>query len=296
MKVHATISVAVLAALAGCASAQSVEFRIVEESATTNSTVTALPPQCTPLTAANPTGNYAVQARVTGGAALAGFSFNIVIPGELDSYGTPARLRIQDSTGAYWNGAATTAVSPGYAGIAHQYGSLAAISSDFNGVINTSSGTFTNNPNRQEIGIISGHSAGATMLATPGMDPGGEGNPVTWSGYGQTPIGVPVQNTTVPIPASLAGPYFAQGQFVDIYRFRYTTSFFGARLVNYTLENATAETFSQFIYSAGVWGVQATSLPSTSITVTPIGWGTPAPSTCAAFLGVGALAMRRRRG
>src|SRR5205085_8969862 len=54
-------------ALAGTARAQSVEFRIVEESPLDASAVVVPPAAGTTLTPLNPVGNFAVQARVTPG-------------------------------------------------------------------------------------------------------------------------------------------------------------------------------------------------------------------------------------
>jgi len=288
-----------LAALAGMANAQSVEFRIVQESATTNSLVTATPPTPgTTLTSANPSGNYAVQARVTAGAngsALAGFSFDIVIPGEPDANGTIAKLRIMSlaGDGTYFNGAAATNSSIGAGGMARQYSYLAGINSQFNGLVNTSGGTFTNQAGQQEIGLITGSATGSALLGTPGVDPAGEGNVGTWSGYGVG--GTPASGNTASVDPAIGPVYFAQGQFIDLYRFRYTATNFTQRTLSLTLANAAAQVFNQFVFNNGSWGPQASNVAAANVTTTPLSVPvTPAPAS-AALLGLGGLVAARRR-
>jgi hypothetical protein len=298
MQAHARLAVIALIASAGSASAQSVEFRIVQESATANNVVVAAPPAMgTFLTSASPSGNYAVQARVTAGAngsALGGFSFDIVIPGEADANGTLAKLRISAADGTYYSGAAVTNATVGAGGIARTYSYLAGISASFNGLINTSSGTFTNQPTQQEIGLVTGSATGSALLATPTFDPSNEGNPATWSGYG---VGAtPPSGATAPIDPVLGPQYFAQGQFIDIYRFRYTVSNFTGRQFTITVANASAQVFNQFVFNNGAWGPQATTVAAGNITTTGLMTGTafPAP-TSAALLGLGAVVASRRR-
>jgi MYXO-CTERM domain-containing protein len=288
-----------LAALAGMANAQSVEFRIVQESPTTNNVVTAIPPALgTTLTSANPSGNFAVQARVTAGAngsALAGFSFDIAIPSEPDSNGTLAKLRIMSlaGDGTYFAGAAAVNAGVGSGGMARQYSYLAGINSQFNGLVNTSGGTFTNQAGQQEIGLITGSATGSALLGTPNIDPQGEGNPSTWSGYGAA--ATPPSGALAPVDPALGPVYFAQGQFIDLYRFRYTTTNFSARTLNITLQNAAAQVFSNFVFNNGSWGPQATTVAAGSVTTTGLNVPvTPAPAS-AALLGLGGLVAARRR-
>jgi hypothetical protein len=283
VKVQATIAIATLSALAGRGAAQTVEFRIVQESATANNVVTAIPPAYgTELNSANATGNFAVQARVTAGpdgSALGGFSFDIVMPGEADTNGTLAKLRIMSTAGdgTYYAGAATANAGVGTGGIARQYSYLAGINSQFNGLINTSGGTFTNQPGQQEIGLITGSATGSALLGTPN-------------------ISLPGPNP-VPVDPILGPQYFAQGQFIDLYRFRYTMANFSGRLLNFTLANVTAQVFNQFFFNNGSWAPQDTTVAPGNITTTglAIPIGVPAP-TSSALLGLGSLvAFRRRR-
>jgi hypothetical protein len=243
-----------LAALAGMANAQTIEFRIVEEALTGNaSAVTAIPPAMgTTLTSANPSGNYAVQARVTGGAngvALGGFSFDIVFPGEPDTNGQLQKMRISNGDGTYYTGAPIVNAQPATGGMAKQYTYLAGLQGGFNGVVNTTSGTFTNNPAQQEIGLITASATGSALLGTPDLDPQGEGNVGTWSGYGAGMT--PPNNATAPLNSTIGAAYFAQGQFIDLYRFRYNVTNFANRTLNITLANAAAQVFSNFVYNNG---------------------------------------------
>jgi MYXO-CTERM domain-containing protein len=285
-----------LAALAGMANAQSVEFRIVEEAQTPNNSVVIGTGTGTNLSSSNTFGNYAVQARVTAGAAgsaLGGFSFDIVIPGEPDSNGTMAKLHISNSDGTYWTGAGGVVSSVGIGGLAKTFTYLAGLNGAFNGQINTSSGTFTNQPGQQEIGLVTASATGSALLGTPGMDPGFESNPSTWSGYGTGTS--PNSGDTASLDPALAGPYFAAGQFIDVYRFRYTTSNFTGRTFNITLANPAAQAFNQFLFNNGSWGPQATTVAAGSVTVTPLSVTvTPAPAS-AALLGLGGLVAARRR-
>jgi MYXO-CTERM domain-containing protein len=292
------VSAMALAALAGMANAQTVEFRIVEEALTGNaSTVVRTPPQQgTPLTSVNPLGNYAVQARVTGGAngiALGGFSFDIVIPGEADANGTIAKLRISNSDSSYFTGAPAVNGAVGSGGMAKQYTYLAGINGQFNGLVNASGGTFTNQAGQQEIGLITASATGSALLGVPGVDPQGESNVGTWSGYGAG--ATPPSGSTASLDPTIGPVYFAQGQFIDLYRFRYTTTNFANRTLNLTVANAAAQVFTNFVFNNGSWGPQATTLASTAITVTPLQVPvTPAPAS-AALLGLGGLVAARRR-
>jgi hypothetical protein len=280
---RACISAAAMLALVnGVASAQTVQFRIVQES----------PANSAPAFAAAghylnpPSQSYAVQAMVSGGsgaAGLASFGFTIVISTEPDTSGTLAKLRISDSCGVYYIGPSAENSTVGAGGLARQYSYLAAINSNFNGLINVTSGNFTNTPGQQEIGMINGSAFGSAMLTTPGMDPTGEGNPVTFTAYGQSPHAVPAEGTTAAIPAPLGPTYFAEGQFIDLYRFRYTISTLGTRTLTITLQSYSASIFSQFIYSNGVWGAPQTTVPNSNITVAPltIAVSTPGGPCCA---------------
>ncbi|HVU63711.1 MAG TPA: hypothetical protein VHC70_07030, partial [Phycisphaerales bacterium] len=276
-------SLACLLVLTGAAGAQTVELRIVEEdSANASLVVNAPPAPGTTLTTAVPRGNYAVQARVTpgpNGNALAGFGFDIVIPNEADTSGVLAKLRINANDGTYYSGAATIYAAVGVGGMARPFTYLAGINAAFNGSINVSSGTFTNQPGQQEIGQITGSTAGSALLSVPNIDPNGESNPATWAGYG---VGaMPPNGATASLDPALAGPYFAAGQFIDIYRFRYTTTSFAGRQLTLTLQHVGAQVFTQFVYNTGSWTTQSTIVAPASITVTPLTVAVaPPPGTC----------------
>lgn len=304
---RALLSATLAAACAQPALAQSVAFRIVERtgqgSATPNGSGTGW---------VDPVLDIAIQAQVTGGRKLGGFSFDAVIVGEADTRGTLAMARINNADGTY---ATTLAVGStvGQFGIARQYSYLAGISPSFNGVINTSVGTFTNTPGNQEIGLIAGAATGSAVLGTPGLDvsdgdtdnanPGvGDGNPDSWNAThpwssvaGQTPP-MPANNDTGTLAAALAGPYFGAGQFIDIYRFRYTlnTSLVNCRTLHFTLVGATAQTFDQLLFNNGSWGAQNTTFGGTIFVVPLDVVCFPAPSS-AALLALGGLPAARRR-
>jgi hypothetical protein len=267
----------------GIARAQTVEYRIVEEALSGDaSSVIAVPPSPgTGLGASNLTGNYAVQVRVTagpGGIALAGFSFDIVILNEPDANGQLTKMRISNPDGSYFTGSPMASPTVGVGGMAKTYTYLAGINSAFNGQINASLGTYTNNPAEQEIGLVTGSASGSALLGTPGMDPAGESNVGTWSGYGHG--ATPPAGATAPLDGALGPTYFGQGQFIDIYRFRYTISNTTGRALSLTLANASAQVFSNFVFNNGSWGPQATTLGAAGITVTPLTVVVGTPGAC----------------
>jgi hypothetical protein len=283
---------AAIVAAAGAASAQSVEFRIIERTNQTivNSTDSLL--------------ELAVQAKVTGGN-LGAFSFDIIANGELDSYGTLTKARISNTNGTYstvtpWASNSTV----GQGGMAAAYTYLASPAGTnvaaLNGSINTSSGTFTNTPGSQEIGLITGRLMGSPLIGVPGMDPNLEGSPATWTGYGTG--ATPSQGTLAPLDPALAGPYFAGGQFIDIYRFRYSVSNLTTpRTLTFSLRNILAENFTRFVSNGLIWGAQDATVPAGSIsgaplsaTVTGFSLVIPGPGS-AALLGLGGLVVCRRR-
>jgi hypothetical protein len=283
MKTRLASSMLAAAALTAAAGAQTVEFRIVEEALSGDaSTVIAAPPsQGTTLGVSNLTGNYAVQARVTagpGGVALGGFDFDIVILNEADANGQLVKMRISNPDGSYFTGSPALNAAVGTGGLARTYTYLAGINAAFNGQINTSLGTFSNNPAQQEIGLITASASGSALLGVPNMDPSGEGNVGTWSGYGlgATPLG----GATASIDPTLGPTYFAQGQFIDIYRFRYTISDTTGRTLNITLDHASAQVFSNFLFNNGSWGPQAATVDAGSVIVTPLVVTVGVPGAC----------------
>jgi hypothetical protein len=197
--------------------------------------------------------DIAIQARVNGGGALAGYQFDVVITGESDANGVLQREKIANSDGTYYSGYAVP--GPGVSGFSGMpgaylyYANLAG--SFFNGAINQSFSTFTNSAGNQEIGLITGSSV--AMFGVPGLDPQGEGNPATWAGYGQTPTATPTDGATAPIDPGIGATYFGMGQFNDIYRLRYTVTNFSPRTLRFTLRGTTLQTATQFVYSNHNW-------------------------------------------
>jgi hypothetical protein len=175
--------------------------------------------------------------------------------------------------------------------LAKAYTYLAGINANFDGVINTNQGTFTNTVGNQEIGLVTGAALGLPLLQAPGSDPNQENNPATWTGYG---LGnTPAEGATAPMDPAIGGTYFAMGQFVDVFRFRYTGSNFSARTFVASLEAITSQIANQFLFSNGAWGINTSTF--TGATVAP--WTinvTPAPAS-AALLGLGGLIASRRR-
>ncbi len=271
-----------LVATAGAANAQvpAVEFRFVERQGQTQVSV---PFGATPTT--DGVLNFAIQARVTGGTAtdfLGNFSFDIIANGEADANGTLTKLLTSDAAGTYnANSNQSNNATVGRGGLAVIYTYLAGINPNFNGLINTTGGTFTNTAGSQEIGLVTGSPTGnALLLLTDTM---GTGNPDTYSGSG----------VTAPIDPTVASTYLgAAGNFVDVYRFKYTLSSTASRVINFSLANLTAQVGSSLQLSNGVWGpAQANAAASSTGISIPVA---PAPAS-AALLGLGGLVAARRR-
>lgn len=269
--------------------AQTVEMRIVERRGQNHWFTSS------PLTVPGNDNvlDFAVQARVVSGTPGLGiglFSFNIsTTSSESESRGTLERAIISNTDGTYVTG--PTQYGPnatvGRGGLAAMYSYLAGLTGDLNGVINTSNGTYTNNPLEQDIGKVTGGPLGAPMLLL--ADPNGTGNPATYPGTG----------TTAPLDANLANLYLGgNGNFVDLYHFRYVISAGSPdRILSFGLNGASAQVFSTFGRSDGLWG------PIDAITVpTSVGSGVsffvgipPSPGTAATFALACACTVRRRR-
>ena len=258
-----------LAALGSSALAQTVEFRIVERTGQTQ----VLPGGDTVL-------DFAVQARVTGGppgSALGGFYFDVVLAGEPDTSGTLTRGLISNPDHTYASAfAANNAVGSG--GLAAQYTYLANIVPVFNGLINLGAGTFTDTSGNQEIGLITGSSLGAPLLGTPGLDPLGEGNPATWSGYGSG--ATPTPGDTAPLDPAVGAAYFGLGQFIDVYRFRYTVTDPTGRQLHATLERVGAQTFAGLLAGNNSWSTQTDTLATSQISTTGLTIDIGTPGAC----------------
>ncbi len=271
------------------------------------------------FTTAQPVGSFieiAVQARVTGGRMLSGFDFDIVMPTEAESAGQLWISRISNG-GAYTGNGSPWVIggnpNPGAAGVglfgvASTFSYLPGLQAPkFNGSINDSSGTFTNNAAMQEIGLIGGLASGSALLSTPGIDDGFTGSPGTFTGPfvtvadppgGPNPVvGKPENGSTASVDPDAALNYFGQEGWIDIYRLRYTITSNSLRTVPVQLRDPHASTFTQFVYAGGtqqVWGVDS---QTDAITILNPNFSfnvTPAPSTVA-LMGLGGLVISRRR-
>jgi hypothetical protein len=272
----------------GSLHAATVEFRIIERRGQTSWTVV------NPSSVLNDNIlNLAVQARVVGGApgeALGNFRFDMIMPGELESFGTLSKARISvggtanyDVSAAQYNNNATVGVG----GLAASFTYLAGISAEFNGLINTSSGFWTNTPD-QDIGKVNGSPAGGAGLLAYGAAGRQDGNgnfvPDTW-----------VSGTTAALDTAVAQQFLgANGNYVDVYHFNYTISNSALRAMTFTLNGVTAQTFTSLASVNDVWGPANPLDANVSVTNLTLAL-VPAPG--AAF-GTGMLilaASRRRR-
>lgn len=224
--------------------------------------------------------DLAVQARVNSASdsfGLSSFAFNIRIAGEPDNAGLLQRASISNFDGTYDPGISIIS-TVGRGGLARQYTYLAMLNSAFNGRLNASSGTFTNGPD-QEVGLIAGATAGERFLGTPGIDDDGDGVP----------------DALTPSSSTMR-TYFAAGEFVDIYRFRYLISSFTGRNFSMRIENVDGvQVFSEVRDSQGLWGptniaVSTVSTQGFDLYTIPV-----AGAGVIVMLGCGVLAGRRRR-
>jgi len=274
------VSAVALLAMAGAANAQVVEFRLYERTGQASAS------------SADALLEIGVQARVIG-SNLGTFNFDIHT-GDSQTGGSAARARISVAgVGTYVSNAAAWGANSvvGTGGIAATFSYLAGINPNFNGLINLSGGSFVDNPAENEIGLVAGSATGTALLGVPGMDPDGESNPATWAGYGVG--GTPNSGETAPLDPSLAPTYFANGQFIDLYHFRYTVTDFTARTLNFTLGDLSAQVFQQLLFSNGAWGTQnlaPSSISSSGLQINVV----PTPAS-AALMGLGGLVIARRR-
>jgi len=273
-----------LAALAGAANAQSVQFEFYER---TNQSVAS---------AVDPVLEIGVRARAIG-TNLGGFNFNIITD-DAESNGTMLRGKI--STGAIPNTYSTaqwattnTGNTVSVHGVAGSYSYLAGINPNFNGLINVSGGTFTNNPAVNEIGLVAGAATGGALTSTPFIDEDGDGIPDLAPSNGN-PSGS-TNNEVAPLDPRASSPYFAAGQFIDLYRFRYTVSNFAIRDVHFSLGDLGAQFFSQLLYNNGAWGAQNTTADGSSISATGFTVHILPTPASVALMGLGGLMVARRR-
>ncbi len=241
--------------------------------------------------------NFAVQGRVLDGGlgggggtvGLGGFAFAIILNGESPSHGTLARDAITKPDNTYFEG--ITGAPPGsWGGVAHQYGYLIGLNVSFNGLINASGGGWTQTPS-QDIGLVSGFAAGSYLLSTPGVDD-------DFSGAPDTAVG----DTAILPPAIMQDYFGAGGNWIDLFRFRYTVTNFTSRVLDLHLVSTSADpdptayTFTRLESTDNSWGMVSTliSVPPEDITGLKL-QVIPAPATMLGAVVIGAAAARRRR-
>jgi uncharacterized protein (TIGR03382 family) len=277
------VSALALAALAGAANAQ-VEFQIYER---TGQSVAS---------SADALLEIGVRARVTGGAMLGGYNFNI-LTNDAESNGSMAFARITQfgnyiSNSSAWPADARQGQSGYWGGLPSTYSYLAGINGQFQGLINTSGGTFTNNPAVNEIGLVAGAATGNALLGVPGVDDDGNNVPDLAPGNA---AGTSSNGDTSPVDPTIAATYFAQGQFIDVYHFRYTVSNFSQRTIHFSLGDLGAQTFTQLLYNNGAWGAENTTADAGQVSAGTLDIQvTPTPATVA-LMGLGGLVVARRR-
>ncbi len=279
----------IIAGVAGAAQAATVEFRIVER----RSQVAYNPFIASSVPLNDSLLNFAVQGRVVGGGPTEGignFGFNI-LSNEAETSGALARARISVAGTANYDtsslqyGANSTL---GVGGLAATYTYLAGINGAFNGVINTNSGSFTQNAAIHDIGLITGSPTGGAGLLSYGslgnVDDLGNPVPNLW-------VAGNVSAMDIGDATNFLG---ANANFVDLYHFNYTISNTATRVVTFTLGGINAQTFTSLSRSDGVWGpaspLDATLIVSSGASVSV----TPAPGAVA-LLGIGGLVAARRR-
>ncbi|MBY0310987.1 MAG: hypothetical protein K2W85_02855 [Phycisphaerales bacterium] len=233
--------------------------------------------------------DFAVQARVTNDATLmfGGVNLRVQMPGEAQGRGTLARGIISNSDGTYSNALGISA--PGtVSGLAAQYRYLFSLNSGFNGGINSSVGPELQDPTMQDIVGIAPYSAGDALTGVPEL--------FTFDPNTGDPIGPPGGM----VPAAIGNQYFgARGNWVDIYRFRYTVTDLAERTVQVNpWAGTTISTFSQLALADSVWGAQITANQRTADNLALIGTTfdvVPAPTSVGVLAMLAMGASRRRR-
>lgn len=278
---NAVLLACVVAGVAGAAQAATVEFRIVERRGQTTWNASA----ATSVPLNDSLFNFAVQARVVGsstGEALGNFSFDVAsTDSESDGAFQHARISLLDGT---YNVGANQYQGTGNilgSGLAVPYAYLSGINPNFNGLINTTGGSFVNNPAINEMGLVTGSPTGDKLLSV--LDTLGNGRPDTAG----------PADTSATLDSGAAVSYFGAGGFVDVYHFNYTVSSTATRQIHFELMNVQAQTFASLALANGVWG------PANPVNAQSGGVGidvnvTPAPGA-AALLGLGGFVAARRR-
>lgn len=274
MSKRSVVVVGVLCCAPACLRGANIEYRLVETTGQT--TASALDPIL----------DFAVQGRVTGGGGLASWYLDSIrLVGDAEPRATLGRDRISNADGTYYTGAPAASSVVGQGGVASQYSFLATVSASFNGLINTSGGTFTNTPDN-EIGSVSGYAGGGGLLLTPGVDPNMDGRPDS----------IVAPATSGSLPAVVMQTYFAQDEFVNLYRFRVAFTDLAARSVLIRLNGARGRSFTQVSLGTdgSLWGAlqnSADAISTLDLTVQVV----PAPGVGAGLALAGLGAGRRRR-
>lgn len=231
--------------------------------------------------------DYAIQVRVTGATNLyyGGGGLTAQMPGEAESAGALARGSISNSDATYFPGVGV-GVPGTVSGIAAPYRYLVNLNTSFNGVINANNGPVSHNPAYQDIISISPFPGGSALLATPGLF----GTDENTGDLIPPPGGVP--------PAAIGNAYFGgNGNFIDLYRFRYTVSDLTTpRTIPVTVALNEQRLFSQLSLVDNVWGAMlGDALSPSALSITPASFTVvPAPG-CAFVCGALGLAATRRR-
>lgn len=238
----------------------------------------------------DPTLNFTVEARVVGEAnrGLGDVSFDVRFSGEAESAGTFSRLRISEADGSYYQGAPTTSTTgAGFVGWARQYRYLVNLNSVYNGSINQSIGPFTNTPD-QELGYLLGTARGTEFLAPTGIIVESQTNP---SGYEAASGAARI--------ASLNTWFGANGNWIELYRFRYTVLNFSQRALDMRLNTGlVASVFSELVQggSGGSdWSVFTLGGSRIPTVTTPTLSVIPSPALSGAMCLAGLAGMIRRR-
>jgi hypothetical protein len=257
------------ALLAAGAGAQTVEMRIVERQ---GQGYMPWPPQASALL--DNQLNFAVQSRVVGGTGIGirSLSFNVIAACERDSWGTLDRLLISGTDGSMVSNP-NQGVSnvPGQGGLASQFGGLLQTRPGAIGWLNASGDGYVNNLSAQDIGGIRALAQGVALVRAVDLDR--DGIPDTSSLNGME-VAVP-DGATAALDREVAQTYFgADGNWVDVYRFRYTKTGFGGcpAKVEFGVEPVGAPTlFDTMQRVGGVWTAQsvaATGVHAGSVIVT----------------------------
>lgn len=262
-------------ALANSASAALVDLRIVER---TGQAV---------ATPSDNTLDFAVQVRVNSPTlAIGANGFDIRFFGEAESWGQLSRGRITSTADFTYTSEIGGPAANFHSGLPGHMRYFANINSGFNGSINVTGGPFTNTPD-QEIGIVGGIARQDTLLSIPGVDADGDSIPDV----------VGAGETRGQLPSAILNEYFAQENWIDIYRFRYRVTSFADRVldVRIPVNNSFAvNLFTGEVYQTnGVWVYSLISTSDISIQ-NWTGAVVPATPTAALLVCGGALALRRR--